>query len=77
MALPLYSRADARAARCPLEPTQRRKSTVSQQDKSLFTNFVAVLGFLVVLAFVFYFIAQNVVNGGESGENATRLTMSP
>ena len=43
---------------------------MSQQDKSLFTNFVAVLGFLVVLAFVFYFIAQNVVNGGESGENA-------
>lgn len=42
---------------------------MSQQDRSLFTNFVAVLGFLVVLAFVFYFIAQNVVNGGESGEN--------
>lgn len=43
---------------------------MSQQDKSFFTTFVAVLGFLVVLAFVFYFIAQNVVTGGEPGENA-------
>lgn len=43
---------------------------MSQQDKSFLTTFVAVLGFLVVLAFVFYFVAQNVVTGGEQGENA-------
>jgi cytochrome c5 len=44
---------------------------VSQQEKSLFTTFAAVLGFLVVLAFVFYFVAQTVVSGkgDDAGEN--------
>lgn len=44
---------------------------MSQQDKSFFTTFIGVLGFLVVLAFVFYFIAHSVVNGdGATGEDA-------
>ena len=43
---------------------------MSQQDKSFFTTFVAVLGFLIVLAVIFYYVAQNVVTGGEQGENA-------
>lgn len=44
---------------------------MSEQDRSFFSTFVAVLGFLVVLAFVFYFVAQSVVGGkGADGENA-------
>ncbi len=44
---------------------------MSHQDKSLFTTFAAVLGFLVVLAFVFYFVAQTVVGGSKvAGDNA-------
>jgi cytochrome c5 len=48
---------------------------VSQHDKSFFTTFAAVMGFLVVFAIVIYFIAQSVVNGngGAAGEN-TQLT---
>ena len=44
---------------------------MSQQEKSLFTTFAAVLGFLVVLAFVFYFVAQTVVSGkgDDAGDN--------
>ncbi|MBI5041239.1 MAG: cytochrome c5 family protein [Gammaproteobacteria bacterium] len=46
-------------------------STVSHQDKSLFTTFAAVLGFLVVLAFVFYFVAQTAVgNKDAAGDNS-------
>ncbi len=42
---------------------------MSQQDRTFFNNLIAVMGFLIVLAFVFYFIAHNVVNGGEAGDN--------
>lgn len=44
---------------------------MSHQDKSPLTTFAAVLGFLVVLAFVFYFVAQSVVSGkgDDAGEN--------
>jgi len=38
---------------------------VSHQEKSLFTTFAAVLGFLVVLAVAFYFVAQTVVGGSK------------
>jgi cytochrome c5 len=44
---------------------------VSQHDKSFFTTLLAVMGFLVALAVVFYFIAQSVVNGKDpDAENA-------
>lgn len=43
---------------------------MSQHDRTFAFTFVGVLGFLVVLAFVFYFIANSVVKtGGSSGEN--------
>lgn len=35
---------------------------MSQHDKTFATTFIGVLGFLVVLAFVFFFIAKSVVN---------------
>ena len=38
---------------------------MSHQEKSLFTTFAAVLGFLVVLAIAFYFVAQTVVGGSK------------
>jgi cytochrome c5 len=38
---------------------------VSHQEKSLFTTFAAVLGFLVVLAVAFYFVAQTVVGSSK------------
>lgn len=44
---------------------------MSQHDKSFFTTLLAVMGFLVLLALVFYFIAQSVVSGnGSDGENS-------
>ncbi len=47
---------------------------MSQHDKTLATTFIGVLGFLVVLAFVFYFIANSVVKtGGTTGENAMAI----
>ena len=49
---------------------QRRMITVSQHDKTLANTFIGVLGFLVVLAVAFYFIAHLVVkNDGIQSEN--------
>ncbi|MBU1190528.1 MAG: cytochrome c5 family protein [Gammaproteobacteria bacterium] len=43
---------------------------MSQHDRTFAITFVGVLGFLVVLAVVFYFIANSVVKtGGSAGEN--------
>ena len=43
---------------------------MSQHDRTFAITFVGVLGFLVVLAFVFYFIANSVVKtSGSAGEN--------
>ena len=48
---------------------------MSQHDKSFFTTLLAVMGFLVLLALVFYFIAQSVVDSdGPAGQNA-QLTL--
>lgn len=47
---------------------------MSQQDKSFLNTFIGVLGFLVVLAFVFYFVAQSVVNGGSASDENAQLT---
>lgn len=44
---------------------------MSQHDKTLATTFIGVMGFLVVIAFAFYFIAHLVVKSdGIQGENA-------
>lgn len=48
---------------------------MSQHDKSFFNTLMAVIGFLALLALVFYFIAQGVVGSdGPAGENA-QLTL--
>jgi len=47
---------------------------VSQQDKSFFTTFVAIMGFLVVFAFVIYFIAQSVVSDDGTADGNSQLT---
>lgn len=72
----LYSAADAQAAqRHPFRTYPATETVpVSQQDKSFFTTFIAVMGFLVLLAFVIYFIAQSVVSGGGTPGGNTQLT---
>ena len=47
---------------------------MSQQDKSFFTTFVAIMGFLVVFAFVIYFIAQSVVSDDGVADGNSQLT---
>ncbi|MFP5505330.1 MAG: c-type cytochrome [Gammaproteobacteria bacterium] len=47
---------------------------MSQQDKSFFTTFVAIMGFLVVFAFVIYFIAQSVVSDDGTADGNSQLT---
>lgn len=49
---------------------------MSHQDKSLFTTFAAVLGFLVVLAFVFYFVAQTAVGSKDAAEENSQATQT-
>ncbi len=50
---------------------------MSHQDRVFFGNFMAVLAFIVVAAFAFYFIAQWAVTGdGESGENAMAVQVA-
>ena len=50
---------------------------MSQHDKTFAITFVGVLGFLVVLAFVFYFIANSVVKtGGSAGENTQAIQIA-
>ena len=49
---------------------------MSQQDKSLVSTFAAVLGFLVALAFVFYFVAHAVVGGSGAVSENTQLTQA-
>jgi len=43
---------------------------VSHEDKTFFRPFIGVLGALVVIAFVFYFIADIVTSGMDSGGKA-------
>ena len=42
---------------------------MSHQDRAFFSTFVGVLGFLIVVALIFFFIAQNVssLSGGDKG----------
>lgn len=47
---------------------------MSHQDRVFFGNFMAVLAFIVVAAFAFYFIAKSVVNSDDSAGENTALT---
>ena len=47
---------------------------MSHQDRVFFGNFIAVLAFLVVAAFVFFFIAKSVVTSDEATGENTALT---
>ena len=39
---------------------------VSQQDRAFMTTFIGILAILVVIAFIFYFIARSVTGGGDA-----------